>query len=131
MIRRNLLTVLILLLTVVFTATAQEPDVPLGKIAGVYNAGCLVDPIDTDVVEGCFVRADSAPVDELGCTSTVSTRADDVAAGTVYRMDFTVQQTMFDDAEIRCYLRDAEFPSAYSDNAGLIDFTPPGKGLIR
>ncbi len=112
-------------------ASAQAQDVPLSKVAGVYNAGCLIDPVDTDVVEGCFLRADATPIIELGCTSTVSTRADDVAAGTVYRMDFTVQQTMFDDAEIRCYLRDAEFSSPYSDNAGLIDFTPPGKGLLR
>ena len=114
-----------------FPFAAMAQDVPLGKVAGVYNAGCLVNPIDTDVVEGCFVRADADPVSGLGCTTTVSTSADDVAAGTVYRMDFTVQQTMFDDAEIRCYLRDAEFPSPYSDNAGLIDFTPPGKGLFK
>ena len=123
--------IIFVVLLLAFTASAQEPDVPLGKVAGVYNAGCLRDPIDTDVIEGCFVRADAVPINELGCTSTVSTRADDVAAGTVCRMDFTVQQTMFDDAEIRCYLRDAEFLSAYSDNAGLIDFTPPGKGILR
>ena len=52
-----------------FMATAQtpepQPDVPLGRTAGVYNAGCLADSTDTDLVSGCFVRADVTPVTEL------------------------------------------------------------------
>jgi hypothetical protein len=114
-----------------FALPAMAQDVPLDKVAGVYNAGCLDDPINTDVVEGCFVRVDASPVIELGCTTDVSTRADDVAAGKVYRMDFQVQQTTFDDAEIRCYVNDSVPQSSlYSDNAGLIDFTPPAKGRV-
>lgn len=109
-------------------AAAQEPDVSLSKVAGVYNGGCLRAAIDTDVIEGCFVRVDLDPVIELGCTGAVSSRPSDVLEGTVYRMDFTVQQTTFDDAEIRCYLNDGELVSEYSVNAGLIDFTPPAKG---
>lgn len=108
-----------------FTAAAQQPDVSLNRTAGVYNAGCLADPTDTDIVSGCFVRIDVLPVIELGCTSQVSTRADDVLAGTVYRMDFTVEQTISDDAEIRCYVNDLDFASNYSFNAGIIDFTLP------
>jgi hypothetical protein len=122
--------ILVLALLLAPAAAAQEPDVGLGKVAGVYNAGCLRDPIDTDVLEGCFARVDLVPVIELGCTSEVSTRPTDVSAGTVYRMDFTVQQTTFDDAEIRCYLNDGELLSDYSVNAGLIDFTPPAKGRL-
>ena len=56
--------------------------------------------------------------------------ADDVLKGTVFRMDFAVQQTTFDDAEIRCYVTDIDFSSEYSSNAGVIDFTPPGRGRL-
>ncbi len=111
------------------TSTPQ-PDVTLGRTAGVYHAGCLADQADTDLVSGCFVRADVSPVTELGCTIEVSTRADDVLLGTVFRMDFAVQQTTFDDAEIRCYVTDIDFSSEYSTNAGIIDFTPPGRGRL-
>ncbi len=117
-----------------FMAAAQEPepqsDVPLGRTAGVYNAGCLADQTDTDLISGCFVRADVTPVTELGCTTEVSTRADDVLKGMVFRMDFAVQQTTFDDAEIRCYVTDIDFSSEYSFNAGIIDFTPPARGRL-
>ena len=45
-------------------------------------------------------------------------------------MAFAVQQTTFDDAEIRCYVTDIDFSSEYSFNAGVIDFTPPGRGRL-
>jgi hypothetical protein len=113
-----------------FAAAAQQPDIHLNKVAGVYNLGCAPDPTDTDVVEAFFVRTDVDPVVELGSTTVVSTRADDVAIGVVFRMDFVVPQTDNDDAEIRCYVRDAEFASDYSNNAGLIDFTRPSKPRV-
>ncbi len=106
-------------------AHAQESDVRKVRTAGVYSVGCALSEIDPSVVSACFVRADLVPVDELGCTSTPDADGD-------YHMDVTVQQTTFDDAELRCYLvDDGQLVSGYSLNQGIIDFTPPAKGIMR
>jgi hypothetical protein len=104
---------------------APFPDVPLSKIGGVYNIGC-VTPSDTDLVDVCFVRTDQVTgVVELGCVAGPEPE-------TEFRMDVSVQQTPFEDAEIRCYVTDDDLnASLYSDNAGIIDFTPPGKGRVK
>ena len=116
-----------LLLLLASPAVAQEPtypDVPLKRVSGIYNIGC-VTPTDLDLATVCWVRTDLAAPLELGCMPGP-------LPSTEYRMDLTIPTTQFDDAAIRCYVIDTEtLVSDLSPNAGIVDFTPPGKGRIK
>ncbi len=103
---------------------APHPDVPLKKVGGVYDIGCHT-PLDTDLDQVCWVRVDLAVgVDELGCLHGPS-------PDTTYRTNIAVQQTPHEDATVKCYVTDTEgLISEYSDNSGLIDFSPPGRPRI-
>ena len=116
-----------ILLLLASAAVAQEPvhpDVPLKRVSGVYSIGC-VTPADLDLATVCWLRSDLVTPLELGCLPAN-------LPNTEYRLDVTVPSTTFDDAEIRCYVIDDDaLVSDTSPNAGIIDFTPPGKGRIK
>lgn len=105
------------------TATPiPHPDVVLKQSAGVYPIGCVA-PSDLDMAELCFSRTDGPTVLELGCA----------AAGPDETIHTTVKvpRTTHVDAKIRCYAIDTSgLRGLDSDNAGLIDFTPPGRTRI-
>lgn len=114
---------LILFISSVAKSQTPHPDVPLAKTGGVYNIGC-VTPSDLDLADLCFVRSDLAEVAELGCLPSPD-------PDTEYRLDLSVHHTANDDAEIRCYVVDTDGNVGdLSDNAGLVDFTRPGKGRV-
>lgn len=116
--------VIMFLVVTFLVLTASAQDVRYVRTAGVYDVGCET-PDENDLVQVCFARTDTGFEAELGCTAAT-------LPITEYRMDVTVSQTTFNDAEIRCYVIDDDaLVSALSDNKGDIDFTPPGKGLIR
>jgi hypothetical protein len=98
------------------------PDVKWTRDGGVYNAKCVA-PVDLDMAEICFIRADVTPIIELGC----------VPAGPseLVSLMLAVTETPGDDAEIRCYAVDLDgYHSDNSPNAGLVDFTRPGRPYV-
>ena len=114
----------IILSTMVFAQTSEpRPDVPLLQTGGIYNMGCHA-PSDTDLLEMCFVRTDVTPIVELGCTP--------VQPDQDIRMDLNIVPTQGDNAEIRCYAKDTSgLVSDYSENAGIVDFTRPGRPYVN
>ena len=99
------------------------PDVKLVRVGSVYTVKAQAPP-DLDMAQICVVRADLDPMTELGC---VPAGPDEIVT-----IDIQVQQTSFDDAEIRAYsVDDDNLVSVLSENAGLIDFTPPGRPKIK
>jgi hypothetical protein len=106
------------------TPTATYPDVDLPRQGSSYTFRCQpVEPIDK-LTQICAARTDLPEIVELGCVdhSTI-----DAAPMTV-----TVERTPHVDGEIRCYAADSEGNlSDMSDNAGLVDFTPPGKPHVE
>jgi hypothetical protein len=118
------LTLMALSMLVVFDASAQAPpdDVPLAPLGGVYPVKAQAAD-DSDMAEICCVRADAAPVDELGCVPA--------GASEIVTIEVTVVATEDNDAEIRCYAVDTTgLVSDYSPNAGIVDFTRPGIVVI-
>jgi len=107
-------------------AYSQEPrpDVPLDRVAGLYPITCIA-PSDLDLAEICFVRADLPDqVLELGCVPAL---ADQAAT-----LEVTIERTPHIDAEVRCYATDTSANlSDYSENAGTVDFTPPGRPRVK
>lgn len=117
----------IVLVGMAVVARAQTPtprlDVPLLRVSGVYKITCH-SPSDADMDQLCFVRTDLADPLELGC----------VAAGPDVdkSLDLNVAETSGVDAEIRCYAVDTSgLVSDYSPNAGLVDFTRPGRPYVK
>jgi hypothetical protein len=109
-----------LMVALPFVVSAQQshPDIPLTPTSGVYGVTCA-GPDDTDMFELCLVRSDSVPVIELAC--------EPAGPSAEVRIEFELVSTPNDDAEIRCYARDTTgLVSDYSENAGIVDFTPPG-----
>jgi hypothetical protein len=103
--------------------TPPYPDIPLTPVSGTYAVTCA-GPDDADMAELCLVRADSNPVVELVCA--------DAGPSAEVRMEFELESTPNDDAEIRCYARDTTgLVSDYSPNAGTVDFTPPGEPHVK
>jgi hypothetical protein len=119
------LTVMVMVLFFAVSAGAQtaRPDVPLVSTGGIYPMKCM-SPSDTDMASICFVRTDLADgVVELGCSPAGPDQ--EIA------MDLSITITIDDDAEIRCYAVDTDdLVGDYSDNAGLVDFTRPGKPYV-
>jgi hypothetical protein len=118
---------LIIAILFAFTATAQtpapRPDIVLLQAGGIYPIKCVA-PSDEDMAQICFVRTDLAEVVELGCTGAE-------ALETV-SLDLNIVATAGDDAEIRCYAVDASgLVGDYSENAGLVDFTRPGRPYVQ
>lgn len=117
-----------LMVAIPFVVTAQtpapHPDVPLDKQGAVYYLNCQpVDPIDK-MDQVCAVRTDQTSPVELGCIAHTTL---DVAV-----IEVTVERTPHQDAFIRCYATDTEGNvSDISDNAGVADFTPPGKPHVK
>lgn len=115
-------------LILVRIATAQtptpRPNVPLLQTGGIFNAGCQpVAPYDT-VVQACWVRTDTTEPVELGCVDSVG--------GAEARMDLNMVVNIGEVAEIRCYVvSDQGVPSDYSENAGIVDFTRPGRPYVK
>jgi len=106
-------------------ANAQEsrPNIPLLQTGGIYPMACVA-PEDNDMKEICFVRTDLPEMIELGCSSAGPNE-------TVY-LDLNVVATVDDDAEIRCYAVDTSgLVGDYSENAGLVDFTRPGRPYVQ
>jgi hypothetical protein len=103
---------------------APHPDIILAREGSTYTFRCQpVEPIDKLALI-CAVRSDLAEPEELGCVD--HTIIDAVS------MTVTVQRTPHVDGKIRCYAADSEGNvSDYSDNAGLVDFTPPGKPNVK
>jgi hypothetical protein len=117
----------VLLFLVVDFAKAQTPppypDIPLTPVSGTYAVTCAA-PDDADMAELCLVRADSNPVIELTCAAA--------GPSAEIRMEFELESTPNDDAEIRCYAKDTTgLVSDYSPNAGIVDFTPPGVPHVK
>lgn len=122
--------VLLLLVSFVFAcptlpgAWAQEPDVSLTRIGGTYNVCCMTAD-DNDLGVLCFARTDVTPPDPLACVMTP-------AGNTKVCKLLTIARTTFDDADIRCQAIDLELnESEWSENKGLVDFTPPGRPHIK
>jgi hypothetical protein len=112
---------LCLMVALPFVVSAQQshPDIPLTPVSGTYAITCAAPP-DADMAELCLVRADAVPVIELVCAAA--------GPSAEVRMEFELESTPNDDAEIRCYAKDTTgLVSDYSENAGLVDFTPPGQ----
>lgn len=106
-------------------AIAQEPlaDVDLKRVGAKFVITCVAPP-DTDLFELCFARTDLEDgIIELGCTAT--------SANAETKVEVSVQKTVFVDARVRCYAVDLTGNVGdMSENAGIIDFTPPGRGRI-
>jgi hypothetical protein len=99
------------------------PDIPLTPVSGTYGVTCA-GPDDADMAELCLVRSDSNPVIELVCAAA--------GPSAEIRMEFELESTPNDDAEIRCYAKDTTgLVSDYSPNAGIVDFTPPGVPHVK
>jgi len=101
-----------------------RPNVPLLQTGGIYNAGCQpVEPFDT-VVKACWVRTDTTEPQELGCVDSIG--------GAEARMDLNMIINVNEVAEVRCYVVSEQgVPSDYSENAGIVDFTQPGRPFVR
>ncbi len=123
---KNLAIILIVLLTgaAVAQTPAPQPDIPLAREGATYTIGCQpVEPIDK-MNQACAVRTDLTEPVELGCVDHTTLEP---AVITV-----TVQRTPHQDAFIRCYVTDSEGNvSEISDNAGVADFTPPGRPHVK
>lgn len=105
-------------------AQTPRPNTPLLQIGGVYPIGCHT-PSDTDLASVCFVRTDTPEPVELGCTPALGPDTD-------VGMDLTILTTEGVDAEIHCYVVDhSGLVSDYSENAGLVDFTRPGRPYVQ
>jgi len=101
---------------------AAQDDVSLFAVSGTYTVKAQMGA-DTDTAEFCVVRVDLEPVIEYGCVPA--------AADAIVTMDFVVTVTTDIDAQIRGYAKDASgLTSAYSPNAGWIDFTRPSAPLL-
>jgi hypothetical protein len=103
---------------------APTPDVPLDRQGSVYNFRCQpVEPID-NMNQMCAVRTDQTEPVELGCVPATTLDIVD--------MEVTIDRTPHQDAYIRCYATDTQGNvSDYSENAGIADFTPPGKPVVK
>jgi hypothetical protein len=117
-----------LLVAIPFVVTAQtpvpQPDIPLEKQGSIYFFSCQpVEPIDK-MNQMCAVRTDQTEPVELGCIDHTTLE--------VATIEITVERTPHNDAFIRCYATDTEGNiSDISDNAGIADFTPPGKPHVK
>jgi hypothetical protein len=117
---------------------APRPDVPLLSTGGIYPVRCM-SPDDADMKEICFVRTDLPDVVELGCAPAGFTRPDceveepvDGLPSCIASLDLSIEATPDDDAEIRCYAVDISgLVSDYSENAGTVDFTRPGRPFVQ
>jgi hypothetical protein len=103
---------------------APQPDVPLEREGSTYQFSCQpVEPIDK-MNQLCAVRTDQDEPVELGCVDHTTL---DVAT-----ISITVERTPHQDAMIRCYATDTEGNvSDISENAGVADFTPPGRPNVK
>jgi hypothetical protein len=123
---------LIMLVVVIFCVTragAQElpadvkyfPNGGLGK----YDVKATVPDPSNDPVQICVERVDVTPPEQVGC-------APYAGDGQVTIIPVLVSVTPHDDAELRAYSNDdSGNVSEPSPNAGLIDFTPPGKARFE
>lgn len=111
-----------LMVAIPFVVAAQttHPDVDLARQGSVYTLNCQpVEPIDK-MNQVCAVRTDGTTPVELGCV--------DHTTLAVAEIEVSVDRTPHQDALLRCYVTDSEGNiSDISDNAGIADFTPPGK----
>jgi len=131
---RNKITTLVLSLVFASTATAQAqpptitpteggPTIPLANVrliraADVYDLFLLTGS-ELDLKEVCCDRSDVSPVIRLGCHPTPE-------PNTKYEVRVVLERTIFDNAEIRCYLVNlAGQQSIYSPNMAAVDFSPP------
>jgi len=122
------LTVFSLAILLSSVANAQtptpRPNVPLLQTGGIFNAGCQPTPPYDDVVKACWVRTDTVDPVELGCVDSIGNAE--------ARMDLNMVIDIGDVAEIRCYVVNSQnIPSDYSENAGIVDFTQPGKPFVK
>lgn len=128
MIVGSLIVIAVVVFGIVELAKAQtptpRPNVPLLQTGGIYNAGCQpVEPFAT-VVKVCWVRTDTTEPTELGCV--------DSFGGAEARMDLDIVLSINEIAEVRCYVvSDQGVPSDYSENAGIVDFTQPGRPYVK
>jgi hypothetical protein len=101
-----------------------HPDVDLIRQGSVYNFSCQpVEPIDK-MNQMCAVRTDQVEPVELGCIDH-----NDLSVAVIA---VTVERTPHNDASIRCYATDSEGNvSDISANAGVADFTPPGRPVAK
>lgn len=120
------LAAILAVLLLASAAAAQEPcpaDVQIFRDGSVYTVRVQA-PSDADMAQICLDRVDSNPVTPLGC---VPAGADETVV-----MTATVAKTTWDDAELRAYAVDtSDLVSDYSCNAGIIDFTPPGRPHVK
>jgi hypothetical protein len=116
------IVVFVLCFGILEIASAQEthPDVPLEKQGSIYFLSCQpVEPIDK-MNQMCAVRTDQTAPVELGCIDHT-----DLSVAVI---EVTVARTPHEDGFIRCYATDTEGNiSDISENAGVADFTPPGR----
>lgn len=115
----------LLALLMISRAEAQEtrPDVPLLLVDGKGPMKCVA-PSDSDMAQVCFVRTDVTPLIELGC---VPAGPDEPVL-----LELTVPVTAGDDGEVRCYAVDTSgLVGDFSLNAGLADFSPPGRPYVE
>ncbi len=107
-------------------ADAQEtwPDIALTRQGSTYNINCQpVEPIDL-LAQICVVRTDLEGIIELGCIDHIDL--------TVATLTVSVDRTPHLDGQLRCYAVDTELNSTnYSENAGIVDFTPPGRPHVK
>jgi hypothetical protein len=101
-----------------------HPDIDLARDGSTYQFNCQpVEPIDK-MNQMCAVRTDTQEPVELGCVDHATL---DVATITI-----TVNRTPHQDGMIRCYATDSEGNvSDISANAGVADFTPPGRPIAK
>lgn len=100
------------------------PDIDLQRVGSTYPFSCQpVEPIDK-MNQMCAVRTDLSEPVELGCV--------DHSTLAVATIPITVNRTQHQDGMIRCYATDSEGNvSDISTNAGVADFTPPGRPVVK
>lgn len=107
-------------------AVAQTPipDIDLTRQGSTYMVTCQpTEPIDK-MIQMCTVRTDLADPVELGCENATTLEPVSIV--------ITVARTPHIDGMIRCYAVDSEGNvSDLSDNAGVTDFTPNGKPVVK